>query len=265
MHFIGRDLAWSDRNKSAAAAIEAEQGQGKLIDYKKQLESDDDIIDFISKVCKGGLVIVGIDAPIIVPNKTSQRPCDKLMTKEFGRFHAGAHSANQDILGKYNHGKVRGEELLKRLEGIRFSRHPHIIRQGNQERRVIEVYPHPATITLFGLKKILKYKERKGREIEDRQKELGRLQDYIRGLRKAEPAIYIHEQYFCETKQLRGSTFKAHEDFLDAILCAYIVYHAWYWGEQGDHGYKIFGDPEGGYILVPNYKFWLTRVDRSLA
>jgi len=247
VHFIGIDLAWSDRNKSAAAAIEAEQGQGKLIDYKKQLESDDDIIDFVAKVCKDSPAIVGIDAPLIVPNKTGQRPCDNEISRAFAQNDARAHSANRNRLAR--DGKVRGEELVERLKSLRFSNDLHIPRQDKSARHVVEVYPHPATIRLFKLDKIFKYKRG---YIKDRQDALCKLQKHIANLRTAEPAIYIHEQYFCETKQLRGSTFKAHEDFLDAILCAYIVYHAWYWGNEGDHGYKIFGNLKGGYILVPN-------------
>ena len=243
MHFVGIDLAWSARNNSAAAAIEAEQGHGKLIDHKKQLEADDEIIAFISKVSNDGPTIVGIDAPLIVPNTTRLRPCDRDVTREFGRYHAGAHSANRNLLKR--DGKVRGEELVKRLRTIHFIHDYNIPRHSDTCRQVVEVYPHPATINLFKLKQVLKYKRG---TMKDRQKELNKLQQYIASLKAAEPALHVHEQYFHDTTQLHGYHFKAHEDFLDAILCAYIVYHAWYWGEQG---YEVFGGVEKGYILVP--------------
>lgn len=257
MHFIGIDLAWSPKNNSAAAVIEAEQRQGKLIDYKKQLESDYNIIDFIANFCNNNPAIIGIDAPLIVPNYKGQRPCEKEINTKFGRHKAGAYPANRDRLAR--DGKVRGEELVKKLKSLRFINDPCITRQDKKVRRVVEVYPHPATITLFKLSETLKYKYRKGRDLGQRQRELRKLQDLVESLSSAEPALQTNVKYFQHTSRLLGSAFKAHEDFLDAILCAYIVYHAWYWGEQGDHGYKIFGAPKTkeGYILVPNHKFWL--------
>ena len=56
-------------------------------------------------------------------------------------------------------------------------------------RRAIEVYPHPATIALFGLEKTLKYK--KG-TFEARQHELLQLMTLIEGLDKATPRLRVN-------------------------------------------------------------------------
>ena len=246
MYLIGIDLAWSDRNNSAAAAVEAQQPQGELIDYKERLRTDDEIMAFISEVAKAEPAIVGIDAPLLVPNKNGMRPCDRKVTQEFGHYHAGAFPANRDRLKR--NGEVRGEELVKRLDTMGFIHDYNIRHQDNRCRQVVEVYPHPATITLFNLEHILKYKHRKGRSTEDRRKALNELQHHIISLRTAKPSLQMEGKCLSNTTLLAGSALKAHEDFLDAILCAYIVYYAWYWGEQG---YQVFGNLGDGCILIP--------------
>jgi predicted RNase H-like nuclease len=37
-------------------------------------------------------------------------------------------------------------------------------------------------------------------------------------------------------------------DLLDGILCAYLAYYYWYWGEERSW---IIGDVETGYIVLP--------------
>src|SRR6202011_3447427 len=45
-----------------------------------------------------------------------------------------------------------------------------------------------------------------------------------------------------------GPQLKALEDQLDAITCAYVAAHWWYWGlERND----VLGDSQSGYIVVP--------------
>jgi predicted RNase H-like nuclease len=39
------------------------------------------------------------------------------------------------------------------------------------------------------------------------------------------------------------------EDELDAIVCAYVGAHWWYWGHARN---TAFGDAGNGYIVVPN-------------
>lgn len=58
-------------------------------------------------------------------------------------------------------------------------------------RQVIEVFPHPATITLFGLPQTLKYKARPGRDYPSRRAELARLHRLLLGLRVADPPLFL--------------------------------------------------------------------------
>jgi predicted RNase H-like nuclease len=44
------------------------------------------------------------------------------------------------------------------------------------------------------------------------------------------------------------ATLKALEDKLDALLCAYIGAHWWYWGRERN---LVLGDRTTGYIVIP--------------
>jgi predicted RNase H-like nuclease len=44
------------------------------------------------------------------------------------------------------------------------------------------------------------------------------------------------------------ATLKALEDKLDALLCAYIGAHWWYWGIERN---LVLGDRTTGYIVIP--------------
>lgn len=239
MYFIGIDLAWSYKNNSAGAAIKSQAGQGKLT-CNKNLQSNVDIINFILEASKSEPAIIGIDAPLAVPNEKESRKCDRLVSQHFGRYEAGAYPANRRIF----EGKVRGEELVKKLKKKGFCHEYDITKQSNKYL-VVEVYPHPATINLFSLCKTIKYK--KGR-VSYRKKGLCELQKWILTLRDAEPSLYIKESFLSKINALSGKELKKYEDFLDSILCAYIVYYAWYWGKSS---YEIYGNAKEGCILVP--------------
>lgn len=116
-------------------------------------------------------------------------------------------------------------------------------------RTVFEVYPHPAMVALFGLEVTLKYKARRRRSMDFRRSELARLQSYLVSLHQGEPAMLIPADVAGrDISALHGSAFKHHEDLLDAAVCAYVAYYAWYWGPPG---YQVYGDMTQGYILVP--------------
>lgn len=116
-------------------------------------------------------------------------------------------------------------------------------------RYQIEVFPHPATINLFGLARILKYK--KGR-LADRRNELIKLRGYITDLLpKLKPALSLSSLDYLPaiaTKQT-GKELKAIEDQLDSLICAYVAAHWWYWGEAKN---IVLGDIDTGFIVIPH-------------
>ena len=171
------------------------------------------------------------------------RLADKLTHQHFGCYHAGCYPAN---LGLRFAERTTG--FSKSLLAKNFQHAPKIQPQ-SQGRYQIEVFLHPATIDLFGLEKILKYKKGK---IAARRKELDRLRGYITDvLPQLEPGLNpaCLKKIPAIADRQSGKELKAIEDMLDSLLCAYVAAHWWYWGEAKN---MVLGNLDTGYILIPN-------------
>ncbi|MBC7264185.1 MAG: DUF429 domain-containing protein [Chloroflexi bacterium] len=237
MRFIGIDLAWSERNESSIVAIE----EGRMAAVVPRAGRNSEIVSAVVAMAGSGPAWVAVDAPLIVPNQTGTRPCDRLITQKFGRFQAGTYPANRQRRG----GAVRGERIAKALAKYGFVQTLNLAR-GEKSRRIFEVYPHPAMISIFRLERTLKYKRG---DYTRRYEGLRQLQKYLGRLQVATPAIDLGMDLIDRPIEgLRGRALKTYEDTLDAAFCAYIAYYCWYWGPEG---YEVYGDLEFGYIIVP--------------
>ncbi|MFN3346989.1 MAG: DUF429 domain-containing protein [Candidatus Bipolaricaulaceae bacterium] len=244
MKFLGIDLAWSSANSSAAVLLRWESGAGVVEAWRACLGDDREIVAFVGEGVGGGPALIAIDAPLHVPNEEGTRPCDRELSQFYRWAQAQAYPANRRRLGPH----VRGEEIVRMLADLGF-RHDPLVEQKQPVRQVVEVFPHPAAVELFGLPCILRYKARPGRTYPQRWEELARFRDLLAGLRDQEPGLLADE--ILESAQphgRRGRALKRLEDLLDALFCAYIALHLWYWGPRG---YRCFGNKTSGYILVP--------------
>lgn len=253
-YFIGIDLAWSARNKSGLAVL---QWDGQIASLKEGSPAlaitNADIVDFVRPLVTSETLIVAVDAPLAVPNETGLRPSERALNTIFGRFHAGAYPSNRKRLEDRNGGTVRGEEIVRLLDGLGI-RHAAQITARQPARQMFEVYPHPAMITLFKLNKVLKYKAR--HTPATRREAFRAYQAHLGSLRAAQPALslpdaLLSEGYLAQVAQ-SSSDLKALEDKLDAVFCAYSALYYWYYG---DERCQIFCDEEKqyekGYIVVP--------------
>lgn len=227
---------------------------GRLLRATASLGHDDEILDFVvSALPAGAPGLIAIDAPLAVPNETGGRPCDRQVAAVFGRYQAGPYPANRRNLARY--GGLRGEAITRRLQFLGFRHDPDITRR-EASHRVIEVFPHPATVSLFGLDRTLKYKARQGRSYPDRWRELSRLRDYLAALVDADPPLHLSSNVNgMQIEGQRGQAFKEAEDLLDAVVCAYSALYAWH---HGPRSYAVYGDLQAagsnageGHILVP--------------
>jgi predicted RNase H-like nuclease len=173
------------------------------------------------------------------------RLCDRLTHKHFGRYHAGCYPAN---LGLAFAERTVGFGLS--LEARGFSHAPTMKAQ-QPGRYQVEVFPHPATVELFRLERILKYKKGK---LAERRVELARLLDYIVDcLPKLEPSLDLQD--FQPEIPFTGAALKDLEDRLDSLICAYVAAHWWYWGMERNWvlGSDVAAEAQvTGYIIVPN-------------
>ncbi len=112
-------------------------------------------------------------------------------------------------------------------------------------RLLVEVFPHPATIRLFGLEQIVKYKRG---PVAARRAEFARLQGLLRECLRTRFAPGEWPETPALTAVLSAPWTKPAEDRLDALLCALVGYH--HWRHDGRRS-ETLGDLETGFILVP--------------
>jgi predicted RNase H-like nuclease len=242
---IGIDLAWSPRNLTGAAVIVGDASGGVCIDHAL-LHDDDAITAYIARHAGDGPALVAVDAPLAVPNASGRRPVEGEISRIFRSYQAGPHPANRQLLTF--EGVVRGEALVAALAAHDFA-HTMGIAAGALVRQVVEVFPHPAMIALFGLPRTLKYKARPRRSLALRVSEWGRYQAYLRGLAIADPPLRGHEALLTQdVSALAGRRLKQYEDQIDALLCAYIALYGFRWGDARCHA---FGTLAAGSIFTP--------------
>jgi predicted RNase H-like nuclease len=178
---------------------------------------------------------VAVDAPLAIRNATGIRPAERELNADFQRFHAGCHPAN---LGRPFAPYVTA--FRQRLESQGF-RHSSEFAARQNGRFQIEVHPHAATVSLFGLDRILKYKRGKRA---DRGRELERLKQLM------ETRLPQMEPLFSPSLPMIPLTgnLKPVEDQIDAVMCAYIAAHWWYWSKERN---RVYGGGEDGAIIVP--------------
>ncbi len=243
MHFVGVDLAWGEKNPTGLAVLDAE---GRLV-HVSTVQTDDQIAQALAPFVAGDC-LVAVDAPLIVTNPTGNRPAEAALNADFARFDAGAHPSNT---GKPEfRDRPRGARVCARL-GL------DINPRSRRARRAIEVYPHPATVALFGLGRTLKYKNKPGRDLATLRAELQLLMGHLEALATAEPPLVVGEgapaaEEWAAMRDAvattgRKSGLRVVEDQVDAVLAAYIALFA----ERRPGGTTTYGDGETGYIVTP--------------
>ena len=205
--FIGIDLGWYGK-PSGLASISLE-GETLRLRNIARLESADEIVDWIQSEAGCGSAVAAVDAPLVIRNVTGIRSAERELNREFRRFDAGCHAAN---LGRPFASNVTA--FSRRLEALGFEHGTSMLPRG-EGRFQVEVHPHAATVELFGLDRIVKYKR-------------GTREERARGLRR-----------------LRSLALAR---LPESDLCAYIGAHWWLWGTTRN---RLYGTAADGYIVVP--------------
>lgn len=247
MHFVGLDLAWGEKKQTGVAVIDA---GGRLLHVGAAEDNASiaaTIAPFTAEDC-----VVAIDAPLIVPNETGARPCETALNSDFHKYDAGARPA---FRGNPAFNPPRAE-VLSDLLGLDMDP------ASASGRRAIEVYPHPATVVLFKLQKVLKYKRG---PFDERQRELLKLMTFIEGLDNASPRLRVNRNpsWVELRKRVEAASRPSHldrdEDPVDAVICAYVALFQFHRPED----VTIYGDGDTGYIVTPSLTEEATPERRS--
>jgi len=236
MKFLGIDLGWTS-GFSGLCCLHWSGGHLQLLDLDCK-QATVEILNWVDHWAPDiAPAMIAVDAPTLIPNATGMRLPDRLTHRYFGRYHAGCYPANRQ-----RPFAQRTVEFGLSLETRGFAHAPTITPQ-QLSRYQIEVFPHPAIVHLFRLNRILKYK--KGR-LAQRCSELTKLRQYIlKVLPGLEPSLELSSLPEIPTT---GAALKVVEDQLDALICAYVAAHWWYWGSERNW---VLGDTSTGYIVVP--------------
>ena len=235
MRFLGVDFGWTSQPSGAAVLdwVDGALRPGELT----RIDSPEAVAQWVISQLGDGPGMVAIDAPTIIRNPAGMRPCERAIHRHFGRYDAGCYPSN---LGSPFAARTLALSRALLEAGIG---HAASLEPQRPGRYQIEVFPHAASIHLLGLPRILKYK--KGR-IADRIAALSQFQQLLLSrLPGLEPAT---QPITLPPVPSGGRALKAHEDQLDALLCAYIGAWWWYWGTART---LILGDATDGFIVVP--------------
>jgi predicted RNase H-like nuclease len=164
--------------------------------------------------------VVTVDMPLATTTITGRRVADNAISRSFGGKGASTHSPSVDQPG------IISSQLHDAFADLGFPLATHATPAGTPER-LVEVYPHPALLTLTGASRRLPYKvnnsrrywkgssaaERKVKLLEQFEKILTALRADIRGIELKLP----------ETEDAVSITrLKRYEDSLDALVCAWV-------------------------------------------
>jgi predicted RNase H-like nuclease len=239
MRYLGIDLAWGERARTGLAELDPD---GRLV-QSASVRTDDEIALFLGD--RGQGVVAAIDAPLIVSNETGQRPCEREVGRLFGTYHAGAYPANRGNPAFYP--EPRGARLTRRFG---WDLDPSVRPQPDRSV-AIEVYPHPAMVSLFDLGRVIPYKGKKGRDISSRQRAFGDLFTAIEVVCGPLLQLDSSDRWQLLRNQVTGAARQVDldtvEDEVDAVFCAYL---AWLWATDAG-AMTVLGDVENGYIVTP--------------
>lgn len=238
MKFLGIDLGWQT-GASGLCCLDLTP-QGLRLGELSLGATHQDVLAWVShQVGADQPALVAVDAPTIIPNPTGMRLPDRLAHRYFGRYDAGCYPANQ--------GRPFAAPLVafsQALEGLGFHHAPALEPQ-QLGRHQVELFPHPATVHLFRLPRILKYK--KG-PVAQRRQGLAQLRHcHLTQLPRLDPPLPLGEADLPRIP-LGGKALKQVEDQLDSLTCAYAAAHYWWWGRSRNW---VLGDETTGFIVVP--------------
>lgn len=229
--FLGLDLGWT----TGATGLAAVDNAGRLV-ASGRVRDDHEIAAWVGDT-GAQPVVVAVDAPLIVPNKSGMRVPERLIGKKFGAFGASAHTSNT---AKFGHELPRAMQLAGRFGWVVDPTTP----SGAGQTVCIEVYPHPAIVGLFDLGYRLDYK--KGND-ERRAPGFDALMSHLESI----PELVLGESpRWTELRALvaqpKPGDLNRVEDELDAILCAHL---AWLWHHRRE-ALHVYGSLEDGYIVA---------------
>lgn len=239
MHAVlGIDAAWTLTQPSGVALVAGSRGAWRLIglaaSYQRFLALADSrliaqirplgsppeasaLLASASVLCGRRIDLVAIDMPLAHSPIVGRRVSDDAVSRAYGGRKCGTHTPSALRPGRIS------DELKQSFERAGYPLRTTTVATPG----LIEVYPHPALVELAGTAERLPYKaskvrsywpllapaERRARLYHQWSEITALLEDEIEGVAAALPRSELDAS---------GVEVKAHEDALDAIICAWV-------------------------------------------
>ncbi len=226
--YLGIDLAWK-HTRASRTGLAAVDHSGRLV-ASTRVRSDDEIALWAGS--QGRAHVVAIDAPLVVPNASGARDCERRIGRAFGKYGASAYpSSRANPLFNPPRARILADRLGWNCD-------PQAAAPV-----CLEVYPHPGMIALFGLPYRLGYKRGPQRRAEFER---------LIALMSTIPELGLDQssrwsEIAATVADPRPGDLDRTEDEVDAIFCAHL---AWLWENQRDT-LTVYGDAERGFIVAP--------------
>jgi predicted RNase H-like nuclease len=240
---LGIDAAWTEKEPSGVALIEGSQGdwrcvavtpsygsflalaEGTPVDWNaKSRGALPDVGRLVAAAERllGGrqLTVVTVDMPLSTEPITGRRAADAAISRAYGGRGAAVHSPSSERPGAISDG------LTKAFADAGFPLATGATPAGTPDR-LVEVYPHPALMTLTGADYRLPYKVSRSRKYWPGSTPAERRANLIDQFRSILWALKdeiseIHLEMPDATSTMSTSGLKRYEDSLDALVCAWV-------------------------------------------
>ena len=263
MRFIGCALAWRPREaRDGVSSLVVMDERGSIIanSFARSAEEIAGAVEGYAAERRG--VVVGVDAPLAVPNDRGTRKIERILSK----VGLPAYSASRKMFG----GEPSAEELLAALErvGVEYTDYPFPRERG--QRAVVEV-DSAATLKILSL-------ERDGAKDGDPEKRLRAMEEprfrkgnkegraaALKGaievlwdtpgmrLRSGNLTADLASPENIDVSKLDVSARMSHAELdrilslVEGTLAAYTVHRHW----KGRDGSMVVGTGDGGSVLLP--------------
>jgi predicted RNase H-like nuclease len=226
---IGIDLAWgegTDEKPANETGFAVLDGDGRVVDAFWTRGVDETVARLLAVAEPGA--VVAVDAPLVIPNETGNRPAESAVARAYGRWQVSANPSNRAMRWQ------AGVTLRERLEAEGFVYSDGTERPDEGARTLLEVYPYTTIVGMWELGydrerpryKRLPPKADPAQARIDRAAACDELIRRVAALAVAETPLDLSTHP--ETARLLDGPsptedvpYKHREDLLDAVLCAW--------------------------------------------
>lgn len=233
---LGIDAAWTLGAPSGVAIVSGNGGNwachGTAFSYERFIEmakvrtpsSGKDLIASVleaaARLAGAEPDVVAVDMPISLTAISGRRAADTAISKEFGSRFCAAHSPSTKRPGAV--GTALSQGLALRGYTLATTRRPR-----PESRTLIEVYPHPALLSLLNVEIRFEYKVSKSKRYWPAKDREARIRCLVKNFRSIERALSTKfegiEICVPEPDEVRNlSELKKYEDALDALVCCWV-------------------------------------------